>query len=147
MADFELRRHVPAGTAGVPVAGMGAADGRVAGCTELLVLAGSMVSDYVRTVDARVGLATGNMLLASEYGLRQKHDAAQSRRLYRELLDGIDSIPGVVGSALTSVAPLGRPTSLVTVLPAETGRADRVSASGAVGVVGSVRFFEVVGGP
>ena len=43
----------------------------------------------------------------------------QSRRLYSELIDGIDSIPGVVGSALTSVAPLGRPTSLVTVRPAQ----------------------------
>lgn len=137
--------------------GAGGADGRtsrvldglvalqLAASTVLLVLAGSMVSDYVRTVDARVGLATGNMLLASEYGLRQKHDAAQSRRLYRELLDGIDSIPGVVGSALTSVAPLGRPTSLVTVRPAETGGADPVSASAAVEVVASVRFFEVVG--
>ena len=137
--------------------GAGGADGRtsrvldglvalqLAASTVLLVLAGSMVSDYVRTVDARVGLATGNMLLASEYGLRQKHDAGQSRRLYRELLDGIDSIPGVVGSALTSVAPLGRPSSLVTVRPAEIGGADPASASAAVEVVASVRFFEVVG--
>lgn len=118
---------------------------QLAASTVLLVLAGSMVRDYIRTVDARVGLATGNMLIASEYGVRQKHDERQSRRLYNELLNGIDSIPGVVGSALASVAPLGRPTSLVTVRPAETGRADPVSASVAVEVVASARFFEVVG--
>ena len=118
---------------------------QLAASTVLLVLAGSMVRDYVRTVDAGVGLATGNVLLASEHGVRQKHDAGQSRRLYSELLDGVDAIPGVVGSALTSVAPLGRPTSLVAVRPAETGGADPVSASAAVEVVASARFFEVVG--
>ena len=118
---------------------------QLAASTVLLVLAGSMVRDYVRTVDAGVGLATGNMLLASEYGVRQKHDAGQSRRLYSELLDGVDAIPGVVGSALTSLAPLGRPTSLVTVRSVETGGSDPVSVSAAVEVVASARFFEVVG--
>ncbi len=118
---------------------------QLAASTVLLVLAGSMVAHYVRTLDARFGLAMGNMLLASEYGVRQKHDATESRRLYNELLSRIDSIPGVVGVAVTNVAPLGRLTRLVRVRPAGTGTAEPVSASAAAEVVVSERFFEVVG--
>ncbi len=83
--------------------------GQVALSCMLLIGAGLLIRSFSALQDVQSGLQTGGVftLLLSPTGQRYADDLA-TRSFYRELLDGVRSIPGIEAASLSSTVPPGQ---------------------------------------
>ena len=89
--------------------------GQVTVSTVLLVAAGLLVKDFVRTLDFHPGFRTDHVLLMTLDPAVAHYSEPQTRDFYKQLLARVKALPGVRSVALGQNVPLGMSHSIRTV--------------------------------
>ena len=89
--------------------------GQVTISTVLLVAAGLLVKDFVRTLDFHPGFRTDHVLLMTLDPAVAHYSEPQTRDFYKQLLARVKALPGVRSVALGQNVPLGMSHSIRTV--------------------------------
>jgi putative ABC transport system permease protein len=108
----------------------------------LLLGAGLLVQSFIRLVGVDLGIDPRNLLVTGvAFAPGQYQSAAEQRRFYRQALERIETIPGVMSAAVSSGPPPfgGMRTDLIV-----PGMAAPQSSSGSL-VFCSERFFDTIG--
>jgi predicted permease len=110
-SDLTFALKAESSTTGAGFRGFGIRNGlviaQVAFSLMLLICAGLLVRTLRNAQAEDVTLDPGNVLLLNLDFAAQKYDVALGKQLYRQLLERIESLPGVRSAALVLVVPLG----------------------------------------